>query len=189
MAGLLNDPPPAPPGLADDSPFDDVSDAMREIIGEHLDPQILEDRRTIWAQHAEIFGAPPTWLTLTPDASLECWAGLLQDELRLDPQALGNLVELIRSSRLGYQEGCRILAHLLKDSETGEWRSSSSAWLNRSVNEARQAINDFEYWNLGSLKGKSKGKGGTSGSSSSSTRWAPGGSSWSSAHGGKRGFR
>ena len=102
-------------------------------------------------------------------------------------------------------EGLRILAHLLKDHEEGEWHSSSSGWFKRAVNEAEQALLNPQDWE-GHLAPGAKGKGNWS-SSSSSGSWANWGASSSSAPfepakgggkgydhygdstGGKRGFR
>ena len=163
---LLNDPPPHPAGLSDDSPYEDVMDAMRDKLMQHCQvPQHIDDRRSLWKQQGDLFGGPRAhamWLTLQPDQRLQCWQFLLENELQMDIRALQSFVELLNhpQQRLGYQECCRILAHLLKDTADGGWASSSSAWLNKSCLEARRAIENYDEWNLGAAKGASKGSSG-----------------------------
>jgi hypothetical protein len=110
-------------------------------------PDAANERMERHNLHMEYWAGPPAWMTLQPPETLVCWAETLKDAVDVDPQAIQHLVELIKSSRLGYQEGTRILYHLLKDSEHGTGVPK------------------------GKGKGKDKGPGEGKGSSSSSGAW------------------
>ena len=122
------------------------------------------------------------FLNLIPD---QVAMVLLQQQVLLDHHATRALVELIQSGRVGYQAGCRIIYHLLKDSDNESFGRGPSRWLVSCVNEANQAIRSWEEWegpqssskggkgkyNNNELeKGKGKGHEGFSHSSSSAAQ-------------------
>ena len=162
-----------PPGVGDS--MASVNEAMRDALMESggISDEDLEDREHIWRQHREIFEQTPRpdWMTLRPDARLQCWAEVSLEGMQVDPPIVGDLVELTQQGLLGYQEAFRILAHLVKDCEEGSWRSGPSGWMRSSVAEARRAIHDYRG---ASSSASSAGHPwsswrGTGGSSSSST--------------------
>ena len=155
-------------------PSPDMSpmEGMRAALDQHgIRRPDVEDRKILWMQHQDLVQECPSWLTLKPDQQLQCWEKVLVDDLDLDDFGTGGLVELIRQGRLGYQEGCRIIAHLLKDREE-EWKTSPSRWLCKVAEESREAVQKVDIQTLEPPR-----------SSWTSTR--PSGSSWSSSwHGG-----
>ena len=76
-----------------------------------------------------------------PFQDLVCWREILEGaELELDWVALSDWVQLARSSDLGYLEGCKIVYHLLKDSEDRDGSSSASGWLKKAVLDSNEAL-------------------------------------------------
>lgn len=157
---------------------------MRDLWAEKALDQdkVLERRLVYYDQHGEIFGlgtSTPNWWTLEPDDTLECWKEVLQEGIELDDESLQSLVELVQNhERLGFQEGCRIIAHLLKDTDVngGSWRTSPSAWLQKAVEETRLAFRRYaggqreERASMGC--GKGSGPCGPSAAASGSSAWA-----------------
>ena len=98
------------------------------------------ERQTLYRQQAQFLTA--AWMTLTPDRILQCWSVLLID-LGIDSGSGSRLIELLQADPPhGYQEGCRLLAHLLKI-RVGEARiHSPSAWFNNALQESMRALNN-----------------------------------------------
>jgi ATP-dependent Clp protease ATP-binding subunit ClpA len=177
--------PPAPPWTIHN--VDDrhqVMEHMQEAVQALASPDAAHERMERRNLHMEYWAGPPAWMTLQPPETLVCWAETLKDAVDVDPQAIQHLVELIKYSRLGYQEGTRIIYHLLKDSEHGNWRHGPSSWLVTACNEAMDALRSWRDWegpyslsrggtgvHKGNGKGKDKGPGEGKGSSSSSGAW------------------
>ena len=59
-------------------------------------------------------------MTLEPDQDLRQWKDVIQDDSGCDERSCAIFLPLISEhSLLGYKEACRILAHLIKDKDTG----------------------------------------------------------------------
>ena len=97
-------------------------------------------------QNLGYFNSPPNWMTLQPSEDLRCWAGIVESDMAIEKYSIMALVELIKGGRLGCQEGSRILAHLMKDSDSSWWRQRPSKWLYKSSHEAIDAIRNWQDW-------------------------------------------
>ena len=166
--------PPAPQGLVDGGEHRQVLRHMQEALEQAAEPEWIHDRVAIWRSVPEHLVNAPTWMTLMPDQDLKCYKSILQDDLNLDWTSIGSWVELVRNGRLGYQEGCRILAHLVKDSSSSSWRSTSgpSGWLARATAEAQEAIANWREWDAPPPQSTS------SSSSAPRASWQHGPSGW-----------
>jgi len=178
-------PPAAPADLDHPGDHRAVLMHMRNNLRQTVAPELIEDRLDLFVENLGRMNNPPAWTTLEPPKDLVCWKWLLEEHMRIEQWAVEPFIELVRGGRLGYQEACRILAHLVKDSDSGStWSSSSSKWLYRCCHEALEAIRNWQDWDSEHLKGK--GKGHDKGSSSSSS------SAWTSCQpptSNQRGFR
>ena len=181
LRNLNVDPPAGPVTLAANPTHMDVLTDMQMSLRSSCAPELIADRLSLDQMNLRHLREPPAWMTLRPPETLRNWKAVVEEELNLDEPAVRDFVALVQRSRLGYQEGCRLLAHLLKDSESSSWSSSPSRWLSSAVAEAHNALSNWEDWEP---QGRRYG---ASGSSWSSTDpWA---SYSSSAAGPKRGFR
>ena len=147
------------------------------------------------------FKSPENWMTLEPPPDMNHWAAFLQNEMHIEDFAIEAFVELVEGGRMGYQEGNRILFHLMKDSSSGPWKKGNpSSWLYTVCHEALDAIRNWQDWDCEYLKsigkpvmGKGEASSGKGTSSTSSDPWASykgyHGSSSSSSKGGPRGYR
>jgi len=144
-----------------------------------------QNLRTLWAKMDLILDtiddphARHAWLTLQHDNNLYQWEAILEGPQyrNLDNGILKKFVKMMLlwqdntgpggPSYIPYQEGCRILAHMLKDTDgEGAWhRDGPSAYLNNTIDETLKALQDhWHFWNAEGarpsvIKGKGKGKG------------------------------
>ena len=205
LTNMAATPPPAGPGgpvVNPGDPMDIWLMALQHHACHSIDPELIEDRKDLWAQTWDDPRDAPGWMTLTPDADLRNYEKILVKDLKLDPKALNPFVTLVRRGSLGYSEACRVLHHGLKDKKSGPGASlrfdigpdgrdrdpaAKSKWFKAASEEALEALDDPHVWTLGpagtscrlnkGAKGWSKGKepqgpGATSTSSSSSNAWA-----------------
>ena len=121
----------------------------------------------------------PAWLTLRHNNTLYQWQAIIEGEefLNLDEWVIKKFVKMMLlwqdntgpggPSYIPYQEGCRILAHMLKDTdgETSWQQDNPSAYLNNTIGMTLKALGDeWDAWNSEGarpsvIKGKGKGKG------------------------------
>jgi len=160
-------PGPVPPGPVphpDEEPEQFIM-FFRQHAEAYCDRELLDDRKDIWKNEMGSLEDLPTWMTLKPDPELKIWKDILLDDLGVDPRALQPFVALVRRGHHGYQEGCRLLAHLLKDKDLSSqcYRTSSSAssWMHRASHECHEALDNPKVWEEGpgAHHGPSKGSG------------------------------
>jgi len=173
-------PGPAPPGPVPHPEEEPEQFLMffRQHARAFCDAELLDDRETIWQNEMGSLEDLPTWMTLTPDKELKVWKDILLDDLGVDGRALQPFVALVRRGHHGNQEGCRILAHLLKDkdlsSQGHRTSNNASSWMHRAATECHEALDDPQFWEQGpgAQHGPYKGSGkGASDPSSSSATW------------------
>ena len=90
----------------------------------------------------------PTWMSFEPPPDLRIWAPILK-ELNCDKKAIGALVEVIKDPQYGgcgYYEGCRVIAHITKDTASSSWTSGPSQWLFTACHESFNAIQNLKDW-------------------------------------------
>ena len=140
-----------------------------QLIESPFHEEEKEERAEIWNSTSMTLEGVDPWMTLRPHQSLVDYRRILE-EGGCDNESLRSFVGLVTSDYFGYMEGCRILAHFVKDSEQG-FRHGPSQWLHRCTTEALEAIRNPEEWNKGASKGASSSSKGASSSSGPSTGW------------------
>ena len=172
-------PGPVPPGYA--GPYEDPEDFLhrfRAHAADALDPELLQDRQTLWDMETKGLEDCPSWMTLKPDPELKIWASVLMEDLECDFRSVQTFVTLVRKGSLGYHEGCRVLAHLFKDKDFDPSRplsSDPSKWLKRASDEAIDALDNKAVWEAGPEGASSPYKGADPGAGKG--QWS---SSWGS---------
>ena len=147
-------------------------ESLRAYATEHVDPELLEERKDLWA--TEPVDQREPWMYLK-GASEEAhkhfhgWVTMIKQELKCDDRACQKFVELFKMAPAaaphGFMEACRILAHTLKDKSKDldqyrEPRDNWSRFMQRACEEAIEALQDPEHLNeLRQVKGGYKGFG------------------------------
>jgi hypothetical protein len=190
-------PPPAPDGC----PNQDLGsttgyiDTLRAYAMQHVDRELLEERRDIWAKEPGDHREPWMYLKGSSEEAhkhFHGWVKLIKEDLKCDDRACQKFVELFKMAPAaaphGFMEACRILAHALKDKNKSledykEPRDDWSRFMQRASEEAIDALKDPAHLKdlrqyHGGYKGFGKMHAGPPGpdvSSSSSNSWeAPG---------------
>ena len=118
-------PPGAPPTGVNLDPDGDPQEflaAFRAYAVDHVDPELLCGRKEVWDNEPAPHGLYPSWLTLRPDPFMNHWRPVIKGPLGCDDRACQMFVRLLETGAPshGYMEGCRILAHLMKDKKKKE---------------------------------------------------------------------
>ena len=188
--------PAAPPGLPVEYQYEDIWALQQEHVRQSVIPEFVDPRLDLWAWNMGNLTEPQNWHTLQPSKNLVEYKEVLKDDLGIEHAVCVDFVELLGKGEIegaswGYQEGCRVLAHLLKDSAEGtSWRSSPSGWLKKAVEESNQAILSWQAWDA-NFQDPPAGQGKGSSASGSSDPWGAYRPSGSSEGKGRqtRGFR
>ena len=163
---FMESPPPgnAPPNvnLQLGAP-DEFLQALRKHAIEHIDAELLCDRRDIW-DGEPVDGQVPEWMYLR-GKSLEShthfhhWCRVVKEDLECDDRACQSFIKLFNmnppEAPQGYMEACRVLAHIFKDKckDADEVIAEHRGWsryLQRACEEAFEAL---EHWqNVKDLK-------------------------------------
>ena len=168
-----------PPGQnyeSDEYPLEFL-ETFREYARWYCDAELIDDRKDLWAKDVTNLEDMPEWVTLQPHPELKHWKDILLEDLEMDPRSLQNFVRCVRRGPHGYQEGCKLLAHLLfykslKESWVPTTASCSSSWMQRASAESLDAFDNPELWEQGPDASLGPAKGGSKASSSSSGPWA-----------------
>ena len=161
LVSLPQEPPRGFPRGVDLDTNSRVLEFMREqLLDSPFDEEEKDDRVQLWEKVPLDQDLAPPWVTLMPPEDLVIYKEAIE-AVGCDFRSQKDFVSLVRSGNLGYLEGCRILAHLVKDSEEG-FRHGPSQWLSRACEEAKEAIRNPAEWD--GPKGKGKGKGSSSSS-------------------------
>ena len=114
-----------------------------------VDEQLIQDRLDLYIKNDVARTHPPPWMTLLPQKDLSDWSLVLQNELLLEAFAVEALRDVINFPGYGTYEANRIIAHMLKDSDSVNsyrmgWRASR--WCYRCCNEALSAMKNCDDW-------------------------------------------
>ena len=161
LRSLGDVPPPSEPDgpyMAAGVNMEDWLHDLRRHASDEMDPELLEDRWTLWRQVPEDVHHAPPWMTLAAEPDLRNHEKLLVMDLELDKRSLDPFVSLVRRSELGYSEACRVLYHGLKDKRDighprydgkgpdGKGRDHSK-WFKSASEEAMRALDNPQQWN------------------------------------------
>ena len=153
----LPDEGPAGPHDYEIEPDDPESllENMRSWARFNIDEELLEGREQLWSQEP-VEGNIPEHIylkgrTLEAHVYLHHWVQVVREDLGCDQDACQALVTLLKTNPkeapYGYNEACRILAHMLKDKQKqgdfhdpGTW----SKWMKKACLESIEAL---ENWN------------------------------------------
>ena len=163
-------PPPGPVGVdlgPDPEPMEFLN-AFRTYAMQHIDAELLEDRRTQWQSMGDQGPQDQPWWVLRASDELMEYKKILMEDLECDFESVGYWVQLVRKGPMGHMECLRILHHLVKDKDLHlvvprdphRSYSKNSRWLKNACLEALQALADPEDWEKGpahNAKGASKG--------------------------------
>ena len=162
-------------------------DTLRTYAREHVEAELLQERENIWAQEP-VEGQMPANIFLKGETkfsqmSFHGWIPIITQDLGCDKRACDAFVKLFsknpQACTHGYNEGCRVIAHALKDKikpvpplgpqEPENW----SRYFKKCCKEAIEALDNWEHvqelkkdhhsgWNYyaepsSSSKGKGKG--------------------------------
>ena len=151
LKGLENrdklDPPPPPRGWELPSNQTEFLEMQLDYLWTTVTPELVQDRIDLYYQNVEASNSPPLWMTLMPQTDIGNWSSVLQNELMLEPFAITALRDVIKTPRYGTYEANRIIAHLLKDSDSS-YRTSgrTSAWCYKCCTESLMAMRQWEDW-------------------------------------------
>ena len=128
--------------------------AFRNYAMDHVEPELLHDRRTVWDQERP-GGVDPAWRYLRhPNGqqaheALHGWARVIKEDLGCDDRACQTFVTLFNTrpaeAPYGFMEACRVLAHIFKDKNKNlaDWVPDQRNWskfMHRACDEAIDAL-------------------------------------------------
>ena len=153
LADLPPPPAPAPEGLElrDGASVDEFIESLRAYAIEIVDPELLDDRQSLWTSEPKSFEDLEPWMTLRASDNLQEYREVLEDDAGVDDRSASAWVNLLSKGPYGYAEGCRILFHLLKDKEYDPRGASRdpSAYLATCSREAIKALENSGAWEQG----------------------------------------
>ena len=156
--------PPVPARLDGDETLQNVFLLMKANLRETCAPELIDKHLDKLDELAKNFNEPRGWQTLRPSPDLVEYKSLVNNTLDINIETCKHLVQLLRTKPHGYNEGCRILHHRIKDSNGGIWRKCPSSWMYSCINESHEALSNPDDWDCFKTtrdlwKGKGKGKG------------------------------
>ena len=153
LAGLENrerlDPPQPPPGWPLPKTHEGFLELQNDYLWTTVAPEVIQDRLDLYYKNEVARSHPPPWMTLMPQTDISNWSLVLQNEILLEPFAIGALRDVINFPRYGTYEANRIIAHLLKDSDSvSSYRCGrrASRWCYKCCNEALAAMRQWQDW-------------------------------------------
>ena len=167
--------PPEPPHDVDDpEDIQQVVASMHEALRANVPEEYSEPRMALWTRNQERLAIPEPWHTLEPTENLEEWMGTLQRDLGIDAWVIQDFAELLQhgggpQTHWGFQEACRNLAHLMKDSASERPRNIN-AYFKANIRESIEAINSWRLWDC-AIRASIEQQAARASSSSSSGDW------------------
>ena len=147
------DPPPAPHGYHVPENQTQVLEMQREYVLWEMAPELVDDRMRIYHENLQRLHVRPPWMTLLPATDLRNWAPILQVQLQVEPFAVDALKEVIATPHFGTYEANRIIAHMLKDSDSSSRDPlARSKWLNKTCNESLSAMREWLDWDCEAMR-------------------------------------